>query len=292
MENEGNLKNKVDSEHLAFQVESVHEQGAGIMNEDQVLITPTVLAVLDGATSLNKYADKNGKTGGFLASSLVSEYIRTHPEGTLLERACAANALLNQEMKKRSIDTTQKENLWCTGAALVELPTDRPDRIDWLKITDCTILFIFEDGTYTEASTFEDHDTEVLKKWQALGDKTQKEKSAELFGDMVQLRRQQNETYGVMNGEPAAEKFFRYGSIPRKGVKHILMFTDGFLIPKEDAGAEENFDECVKVFLEGGLPALKKLVREKENTDPECSKYARYKIHDDMAALAATFENT
>lgn len=289
MGTEFQTERKDPGEPLPMRIEFLLDQGVGLMNEDQVLQTGSVFGVFDGATSLNKYADENGKTGGFLASSLSSEYFRTHKEGTLFERACAANALLKQEMEKRSIDTTQRENLWFTGASLVEV---HEDRIDWLQVSDCSLLFIYEDGSYTQASPFEDHDIGVLQKWQALGNMPQKEKFTELFDDIVQLRREQNETYGVINGEPEAEKFFRSGSVPRKGLKHILMFTDGLLIPKEDAGAEENFDECVQVFFREGLPGLKNLVRTREESDPDCVQYPRYKKHDDIGALAITFEVT
>ncbi len=287
MENEIKSEQRVNPENKTWTVDSVREQGSGIMNEDQVLQTDSVCGVFDGATSLVPYKAENGDTGGFLASSLVSEYFRTHTEGTLFERACAANALLKQKMESRSIDTTQRENLWGTGASVVEV---HEDRLEWFQVNDCSLLFIYEDGSYIQASPFEDHDTEVLSKWKTLGDKTPKEKSAELREDMVALRRQQNVTYGVMNGDPEAEKFFRVGSVPREGIKYVLGFTDGGLIPKENPGEEENFDECVKVFLAGGLPALKTFVREREDSDPDCVKYPRYKTHDDMGAFAITLE--
>jgi serine/threonine protein phosphatase PrpC len=271
-----------------MKVESIYDQGVGIMNEDQIVSAEPVFAVLDGATSLNKFVDTQGKTGGYLASSLVAEYFRTHT-GTLVERAQAANIALRQEMQKQNIDMSQKENLWITSLSAVQI---NQDTIDWIQVGDCFILFIFFDGTYKLASEYFDHDEQVLKKFKLLGNMDQKEKWNELYPDMLALRRSQNIVYGVVNGEVEAENFFRRGSFLRDTVAHVLLFTDGFLIPKEDVGGEENFDLCVKTYLTQGLLGLKTLIREMEESDPACLKYTRYKKHDDIAALSITLEKT
>ena len=55
------------------QVSQIQEKGSGIINEDSILVKDDIFGVFDGASSLNKYIDENGKTGGYLASSIVKE---------------------------------------------------------------------------------------------------------------------------------------------------------------------------------------------------------------------------
>jgi len=275
-----------DPERGIKRVEILLDKGSGVVNEDRALTASPVFAVIDGATSLNKYRDKNGETGGSLAAGILSEEFRTK-EGTLLERGRVANQALQVEMANRNIDTTQKENLWQASAAVIEI---HPDRIDWFQVADCFILFIYDDGSYKLATPYIDFDAPLLKKWKDLGAMPQAQKWSELSSDLINLRRRQNVDFGAMSGEVEAEQFFLSGTVDRKNMKRVVLFTDGALIPKEDAEAEENFDEFIEILVKGGLEAVKDRVRTQEKSDPDCIQFPRFKLHDDMGAIDITLE--
>ena len=106
---------------------------------------------------------------------------------------------------------------------------------------------------------------------------------------IIALRRTSNDEYGVFNGDPRAEQFLHTGTEPLKNVAHILLFTDGFLLPKEEPAAPDDFATMTKLFLEGGLTRIRDYVRKVENDDPKCWEYPRYKKSDDIAAIALSF---
>ena len=56
-----------------YVVETLHEQGSGEQNEDVLLWSEALFGVFDGATSLDKYCDPDGATGGLCAASIAAE---------------------------------------------------------------------------------------------------------------------------------------------------------------------------------------------------------------------------
>ena len=47
-----------------------------------------------------------------------------------------------------------------------------------------------------------------------------------------------------------------------------------------------------RLYLDGGLSAVFRQVRQLQSDDPECRRYPRFKCHDDIAAVALTFSRT
>lgn len=106
---------------------------------------------------------------------------------------------------------------------------------------------------------------------------------------LVKLKEKMNVTYGMFSGEEQALSFLNKGRESLKQIKHILIFTDGLLIPKEDPKAKDDFDTFVKLFLGGGLLKIKNYVRGIEKDDPECWRCPRFKQYDDIAAISISF---
>ena len=98
-----------------------------------------------------------------------------------------------------------------------------------------------------------------------------------------------NITHGTLTGEPEALNFLKTGRESLEKIKHILLFTDGILLPKEDPKSPDDFATFTHLFLKGGLKELKNYVRKIEKSDPYCWKYPRYKQYDDITAVAITF---
>lgn len=98
-----------------------------------------------------------------------------------------------------------------------------------------------------------------------------------------------NITYGIVNGEEEFVRFIHKGEEILENVEHIVIFTDGLIIPKENPEDSDDFNTFVKLFLEGGLKSIRDYVRDLEKDDPECWKYPRYKQYDDIAAISISF---
>lgn len=267
-----------------MKVQKIFDKGSGLMNEDQILVRKNLFAVFDGATSLNKYLDAKKRTGGFLASAIAKKAFSLNNK-SLIELANLANKQIQREMLAHNIDTGKKENIWRTGLAVVKI---NGENLEWLQIADCLILIINKDQSFKLLVKDYDHDRAVLTAWKNLGNIPHDKKWEILKNKMLALSRKQNIDYGVLNGDKKYIKFIKKGKISLKNIKHIILFTDGLIPPKEDPRSPDAFDQFVKNFLTGGLVKIKKEIRDIENKDPQCHKFPRYKKHDDIAAISIT----
>ena len=267
-----------------MKIEKIYDKGIGLMNEDQLLIKENLFAVFDGATSLNNFFDSEGKTGGFLASFIAKETFSAD-NSSLTKLAQLANEKIMQEMINNDVDISKKVNLWSTGFAAIKINSDT---LEWAQISDCLILLMNKDNSIKLLVEEYSHDKEIMIEWKNLGTISREEKWNILFDKIVNLRKNQNVTYGVLNSEKEYIKFIKTGSVNLKGVRHIVIFTDGLIPPKESPEMPDKFDDFVKYFLDGGITRVKNKIREMENKDSECQKFPRYKKHDDIAAISIT----
>jgi len=268
-----------------MQISSLYEKGSRDTNEDVLLITNDTFGVFDGAKSLNKYISSQGETSGMLAAK-IAKTIFSKNNKPLLRSAIDANEHIKKTMVDAGIDIKDKLNLWGTTAAVIKI---KEKSFDWLVVSDSTILIIKEDKSFQEVSSYEDHDREILVKWKQYASQRRKNIRELVAEDLVKIRQKSNEEYGILNGESNAKRFIRTGEVPIAGVKHILLCTDGLLLPNEDPTQEKDFSRIIELYLHGGLKEVKKTVRYIEKTDPNCWKYPRYKQHDDIAAIAIRF---
>ena len=268
-------------------ISSVTDKGSGNVSEDVILIDRdnSIFGVFDGATSLTKYVDPQGKTGGLIAAEIAEqEFRKSHP--TLPSAVLKASARIQEEMTAAGIDTSKAVNRWGAAAAAVKL---KPDAFEWLVVGDSTILVIMEDGSFREVTPYHDHDTEVLTQWKKFADEKASNIRDLISEELVDLRNQSNVSFGAINGDEAVQQFLYTGEESLSGVKHILLFTDGLLLPGEEPAAPKDFQEMVDLYRAGGLEKIKETVRSMEKADPNCWRYPRYKPHDDIAAIALTF---
>ncbi|MBI4836220.1 MAG: protein phosphatase 2C domain-containing protein [Candidatus Abawacabacteria bacterium] len=278
-----------------MKIDALYDKGSGRVNEDAFLISKKRFAVFDGASPLVPYIDGEGRTGAMIAASLARDAFE-HESMSLLAAARNANASIRGAMRKVGVDICQKTALWATSAAAVELhgPEDNPTFADWLQIDDSLIVAIYRDSTHDLLAAHEDHDQQTLELWQKMVREERIEARGALQSPLMQaqflrVRATMNVHYGAIDGEPEMEEFLRHGRLDLRQVAHLLLFTDGFLLPKKDASSAVDFKLLVKFFLKGGLKAVHEHVRTLESSDPYCTKYPRVKDHDDIAAIAVTF---
>lgn len=269
-----------------MKTDMIHEKGSGRINEDAVSLNGTLFGVFDGATSLTRAVYEDGKTGGYLASRLARDtFLRNDAPLTGLARM--ANNAIFEKMMEHGVNVTDKASLWSTSCAVVRIGEDH---IEWVQTGDSLLLLIYDDGTYHIPVTDYDHDRETLSMWKNLAESAGEKKIYEILKDKIlETRAGMNVNYGVLNGEDEFERFLNTGKTPKKGVKHILLFTDGLFLPSDDPEREPDFDTFVDLFLEGGLQSLRDHVRGMEMSDPDCKTFPRFKPHDDIAAVSISF---
>ena len=263
-------------------VKSLLEKGSGDFNEDVLLEEGYLLGVFDGATSLDKRRFQDNLTGGLLAARTAAQSFQGNL-CSLDQLAKEANRSIQKAQLQECIDLDERHKLWSTSLAVVHLDGNR---LEYCQSGDALILIIFEDGTYKVVTPDIDIDRDTLQLWKEM-QVSPDARIHEVLAEQIQkIRLEMNISYGVLNGEPEALDFIRHGFEDLTGVSDILLFTDGLHLPRENPLEEHDWHSFVELYLLGGLQAVRDHVRQLQQQDPDCRKYPRFKLHDDIAAVA------
>jgi len=268
-----------------MKINQIQEKGTGLINEDFLLVNGNIFGVFDGSTSLDGLKFEDGKTGGLLASNIAGEVFKRNGD-SLINLAGEANFAINQAMVENGVDTSKKSNLWSTSAAVVRV---EEDEFEWIQTGDCLILAIYEDDSYKILVDGFNHDKETLLMWKHMANYTSETIHNALKDQITSVRTDANVSYGVFNGENQALDFLKSGRERLNGVRDLIIFTDGLLIPSRDPEVDRDFALFVKLFQESGLQNVKDFIRDTEKDDPACRLYPRFKAHDDIAAISLSF---
>lgn len=258
------------------------EKGSGLINEDCIVMDSTMFGVFDGATSLVKTVFGNRETGGFIASTTASQIFAQNGD-SLINLARDANNAILSGMLNHGVDCSRRECLWSTSAAVIRL---NGSCLEWVQSGDCAIVLIYGDNTSQVLGETRDHDYETLSMWREMARSTSLTIREALEDQILKIRAGMNQTYGVLNGERAAESFLHSGIESLDGVTDILIFTDGLALPNPKPEQHKCFDTLVELYRQLGLEGLKQHIRDIELSDPQCRHYPRFKCHDDIAAIA------
>ncbi|XPV74739.1 MAG: protein phosphatase 2C domain-containing protein [Desulfovibrio sp.] len=275
-----------------YHIASIHEQGCGAFNEDACHVGNNTFAVLDGASSLNGDLF-SGKSGAWWAAHTACNTIAKADQNAaitdssdLQQAMQRANDELQSMMQEHHIDTSAAENVWSTCAAAVTISNGE---IHWSQIGDALLIAIDHQGNHFLPAPYHNHDRTTLTKWKALAQSSNANVFSELLPDIIAVRREMNKSYGVLNGDSKMTRFLKTGTLQRKDVAELLLFTDGLHIPSEDPDSKGDFSELVQKYQQYGLHGLRDEVRKIEEIDPNCCLYPRFKQHDDIAAIALSF---
>jgi len=269
-----------------MKVDSLTEKGSGQINEDSYFVKPNYFGVFDGATGITKYTDSDGNTGAFLASKTAKEVFENNQDKPLLSSFEEANVKIRELEINAGVDLENKACLWSTSVSVVRISDNS---VEYLAIGDSPIMIIDKDNKLN--TYFIDHDLESMILWYKMVKEGIVDKRADkrMQDQLSRTRLRSNVTYGFLNGEKKAINFVKTAIFPKEKIRHILLFTDGMLIPNERPGQPEDFNKIVELFEQDELENVKSYVRNMENSDPNCNKYLRFKQYDDLTAIAITF---
>jgi len=266
----------------SYKVKSLLEKGSGEINEDVLLEEGNMLGVFDGATSLDKRRFQDSLTGGLLAAKMAAQSFRDN-QGSLDQLAKEANQSIQKGQINENIGMDQRHKLWSTSLAVVHLDGNR---LEYCQTGDALILFIFKDGGYKVITPDVDIDRDTLQLWKEMQIAPDALIHEVLAEQIRKIRLEMNISYGVLNGEPEALDFLRHGYEDLTDVSDILLFTDGLHLPRENPKEGHDWQTFVDLYRLGGLQAVRDHVRHLQQQDPACRKYPRFKLHDDIAAVA------
>lgn len=267
-----------------MRVSSISHAGIRPLNEDSVLVNEgrSIFGVFDGASSLDSYLSADGKTGAYIAAHIAADTFN-QTDKDLKETALKTNENIEKAHEEAGIDVSNNVNRFGTTAAVVRI---RDSKAELLQIGDSIILIIYKDGHTDVPLGYHDHDLEVMRKWRRLADSGAKGIRDIVADDVVELRKSANSAYGMLNGDQKATEFIKTTTIDLADVAAIILLTDGMYIPKEDPEADEDWNNYAELYKQGGLDGIYSTVRKIEKTDPELTKYPRYKLHDDASGVA------
>jgi len=271
--------------------EALLERGSGSVNEDMLWASSRLSVVCDGATSLGKPAQVAGgqspgraSSGGQRAAAITASVFAANPDQDLSVSARTANDLIRETMIAEQVDVGQRERLWSTSFAAVQIDTGS---IRWCQIGDCAVVAIFRDGSSRLLTEVPNQDKDILKLWQRLGPGSSKTIHQELAVDILGVRKTMNRAFGALNGEPEALDFLSCGCLEDDvRVSDILLFSDGFFPPQSDPTTPLNVNRLVELYLSGGIEHTRNHIRQLQQTDPFCCIYPRFKKFDDISAIA------
>ena len=266
--------------------ETLLEQGSGRVNEDSLAITEMLSVVCDGATSLHSAqsntAEKFG-SGGQQAARITSSAFAEAPERDLLESARRANEFIRESMIDRGVDLLQRQQLWSTSFAAVQI---NGDSINWCQTGDCMIFLVLDDGSGHILTELPGQDREVLKLWQQIGASSTESIHQALAGEIGAVRRLMNREFGVLNGEQEALDFVSHGTIRNDRIAEVLLFSDGLFPPSTNPENPFDAELFIRLYERGGLTKVRDHVRSLQSTDPGCYRYPRFKRFDDISGIA------
>ena len=278
-----------DIASVSVEVQAGKEEGG---NEDRFTINPEdgVYGVFDGAsglTPLNETARESlGLTGGAVAASVLAVEMAKPSSQTLREKILSANEKIGQTFDEFVPGSNEVTDRFCTTAGVVRV---QDGQIEIACIADSPVILVKSDGSFEMPVANFDQDVESLQLLdsivrseglthdQAMADPRMK-------AQLLKKRGEQNQTYGVLNGQPEVEGHVRTASVSSECVESILIFSDG-LVPPAQPGEEPNWQLIVDAYQRGGEAEVLNTIRGIEDADPDCVQFPRFKKHDDAVVL-------
>jgi len=268
---------------IYMKVDYIHSPAA--KDEDACFVQEDLFGVFDGFNGWSRFFDESGTSGGRVAAEIARDAF-LHEQGDLKNIGITANERIRGHLQKHGVDIGDSAVLYGTMFAVARVIENT---IAWAQIGDANGMIIARDRGFRLFTQDYDHDKEVLALWKRYADE-KKENIRELINEpLLALRQNMNITHGCLNGDKRAEKFINTGAESLDTLKHVIIFTDGLIIPKQDPSEPDDWKLFVDLFLEGGLRRIERHVRDLEESDPKCWTYPRYKQFDDIAAISLSF---
>jgi serine/threonine protein phosphatase PrpC len=278
------------------QLDYVSVKGEQALNEDALVLNRKagLFGVLDGATSLTPYVNRNNETGGYIAANLLKAHLErlTEPADVRAE-LLEANRGLRAAMAEAGIDVSLKERLWSAAACVVQL---HEQTVSFAQAGDCMILAIYQDGTVRPLTRpqLSHIDSLTLAKWREGREKglqTKQQLRAYTYETIKSNRDRSNapDGYSVLNGDEAASHYIEFGTINRIRLRRLVLLSDGFYLPGRDSAEPTYWTDLAETISSGGMRQYAERLTRFEEEDPHGTKHLRLKKSDDKSGIMVSF---
>lgn len=279
-----------------YRVETYTEPGSTTKpSEDTVLVRPPRIAIFDGQTSLNGNKIHKGRTGGAIASAIARNTL-AKLDNLLRTQVIQANQAIHDHMVEAGTDMSDPLSRWSTSCAAIDI---FQDDLDCVTIGDSVIVVKLKNGKTGLVTPYIEHDKptleammEIINEHKARGEIITPQNlllCPEVDSLIKQVRRNSNINHGFLNGDQRAERYVYECRIKRGDVATLLIFTDGYFLPRENPIIPPNWTEIMEIYEREGMLGLRKHIRDIEEEDQYCMNKPRFKTHDDGAISSVQF---
>lgn len=282
-------------------VETIYGQGTAKDREDGFCVNPPVVGVVDGLSAPYHYKMErplfDGMSGGEMVREEILEVLySTDKDEPLEEVLLRANERVGFIQSNHGISLARADLLAGASIAVAKLS---PEEIDILQAGDCFAIWITNEGkigvTKNQAHL---HEVETWETWrkiqQEMGERgrDRREVWVEFHEPLSRLRlRDINQPtaltgYGLLNGQAAFRECWQKVTIPWKGLKLLMLFTDGLLPLWLNPGKEGAMArQIVTLYQKKGLKGILEKTRISEKKEKE-----RHMEHGEATGIVIEFE--
>lgn len=241
-----------------------------------------IYGVMDGATPIDDFIDKDGHNGAYLASNLFKNYFESLIDIEYLhEEVLRANQLLRNTMKDYKINQKDKTKLWCSCISAVQL---KNNALLYASIGDTMIIIVDNNDEINVLTRDSVKNINMRSQLQRNIERNQNMDIPEESyfqnkrNKIAYNRKMANKPngYAVANGMKEVEDYIQYGMLDTKDLNQVLIMSDGLFGTKKNLISV--YHEVKKVGLE---TYIQELTDYEENNN---------KSSDDKTAILLTFQ--
>ncbi|MER5645068.1 protein phosphatase 2C domain-containing protein [Streptosporangium sp. NPDC002524] len=256
-------------------------------SEDRIFLTPNAAVVLDGATSV----ELGPGSGGWYADSL----------GRLLEELIAAEP--HQDLRKllahaiEGVATAYDLEAGKAPSSTVAVLRWDENELEALVLGDSAVVVfdraggveVLQDSRILEIRN-EPREAYLTRLRSGEGYRDDSRELMRSFQSITRSHRNREGGYWIAEATPDAGFHARVRRWPRSTTSAVLIATDGVVSGVEEYGVPTDWPAALDVIMTQGPDALTDMIHEAEESDPDASRWPRFKPHDDKALALLLFD--
>jgi len=257
-------------------------------NEDFIAATPNAVVLLDGA-GVPEGLDTGCSHGVHWFAVALGTRLLAQLETRTSDSLADALARAIGDVRALHAEDCNLDHPG-TPAAAVALLRDQGHQVEYLVLSDCTV--VLETRTGIKAMT-DDRIAHVATAERAerdvkAGGSAQHEVGQSRLVTAQRLHRNRKGGYWVASSEPSAAYQGIAGTVPSQHLGRAILMTDG-ATRLVDTFALATWEKVLKMLSDGGPERVLLGVRKAERDDPFGSRWPRGKRHDDATVALCEF---
>ena len=169
------------------------------------------------------------------------------------------------------------------------------NELECSRLGDCIYTLKMKDRSYItdDLTHLNDLDDEALRLMVELRDsKTQQDRKGELMDILRKNRKLMNDKNGYWILDLSGEGIDHISTVryPLKDVDGFSVYSDGMVQAYDTLDMVDSYERLYELSREIGLKELGRRIFEIQDSDPDCVRYPRFKIHDDTSGIIGSVD--